>query len=50
MKHRHVQRLAIAGLALTTFGLAACGDDNSSSSDTTAAVEEVAEAVLEARS
>jgi copper(I)-binding protein len=49
MKHRHVQRLAIAGLALTTFGLAACGDDNSSSSDTTAAVEEVSELLIESQ-
>ena len=36
MKHRYIGRLAIAGLALTTFSLAACGDDNTSSSDTTA--------------
>ena len=47
MKHRHIQRLAITGLALTTFGLAACGDDNSSSSDTTAAVDEVSELIIE---
>jgi copper(I)-binding protein len=37
MKHPHLRRLAIAGLALTTFGLAACGDDDTSSSDTTTA-------------
>lgn len=37
MKHSHIKRLAIAGLALTTFGLAACGDDDTSSSDTTTA-------------
>ena len=37
MKHSHIKRLAIAGLALATFGLAACGDDDTSSSDTTAA-------------
>lgn len=36
MKHSHIKRLAIAGLALATFGLAACGDDDTSSSDTTA--------------
>ena len=39
MKHSHVKRLAIAGLALATFGLAACGDDDTSSSDTTAAAD-----------
>ena len=39
MKHSHIKRLAIAGLALTTFGLAACGDDDTSSSDTTAATD-----------
>lgn len=39
MKHSHIKRLAIAGLALATFGLAACGDDDTSSSDTTAAAD-----------
>lgn len=37
MKHSRINRLAITGLALATFGLAACGDDDTSSSDTTAA-------------
>jgi len=40
MKYQHIKHLAIVGLALTTFGLAACGDDNTSSSDTTT-VEDV---------
>lgn len=39
MKHSHIKRLAIAGLALATFGLAACGDDDTSPSDTTAAAD-----------
>ncbi len=47
MKNKKVQRLAIAGLALATFGLAACGDDNTSSSDTTESSEEVTELVIE---
>jgi len=39
MKYRHIKHLAITGLALTTFGLAACGDDDTSSSDTTTATD-----------
>lgn len=39
MKHQSIKRLAIAGLALTTFGLAACGDDDTSSPDTTVATD-----------
>lgn len=47
MKQQHIKCLAIAGLALATFGLASCGDDDTSSSDTTSAVDEVTELIIE---
>jgi copper(I)-binding protein len=47
MKNKKVQRFAIAGLTLATFGLAACGDDDTSSLDTTESSEEVTELVIE---
>ena len=40
MKKVKITRIAIAGLAVATMGLAACGDDNSSSNDTTEVSEE----------
>jgi periplasmic copper chaperone A len=39
MKPRHAQRIAMAALALITFGLASCGDGDNSSSNTSSNVD-----------